>query len=135
MLFLNPAKLTLLSADYSNIESVAISRLAHHEVTEWSDAGPFAVFADVPECKVEIAITQRLDTGPDQSLLGPKPGEQGALELTTSPNASHAQRKKLIAQVVVRAVRYDLGAKPKRTISLVAISPDGAADPIVLTDP
>lgn len=134
MLFLNPSKLTLLSADYTNIESVSIDLLTHHEATEWSDAGPFAVFADVPECKVEIAITQRLDSGADQTLLGPKPGQQGTLDFTTSPNASQSQRMKLAAQVVVRAVRYDLAAKPKRTISLVALSPDGTTDPITLTD-
>lgn len=134
MLFLNPANLTLLSTTYSNIESVSIDRLAHKEITEYSDAGPFAVFADIPESKVEIAITQRLDTGPDQSLTGPKPGQQGTLELITSPNSSQAQRKKLTTQVVIRAVRYDLATKPKRTISLVAISPDGATDPITLTD-
>ncbi|MBL8876944.1 MAG: hypothetical protein JNM86_14195 [Phycisphaerae bacterium] len=138
MLFLNPTKLSLLSADYSNIESVSIDRLAHREVTEYSDAGPYAVFADIPESKVEIAITQRLDTGAmtinDQSLTGPKPGQQGTLELITSPNSSQAQRKKLTTQVVIRAVRYDLAAKPKRTISLVAISPDGATDPITLID-
>ncbi|MGH7244822.1 MAG: hypothetical protein ACREJD_15520 [Phycisphaerales bacterium] len=134
MLFLNPQSLSLLNVTYSNIESVSIDRLAHKEVTDYSDAGPFAVFADVPETKVEIQIVQRLDSGSDQSLSGPKPGQQGALELTTSPNASQAQRKKLTTQVVIRAVRYDLAAKSKRMISLVAISPDGATDPIVLTD-
>jgi len=134
MLFLNPPSLSLLSTTYSNIESVSIDRLAHRELTDYSDSGPYAVFADIPESKVEIAITQRLDSGNDQSLTGPKPGQQGTLELTTSPNASQAQRKKLTAQVVIRSVRYDLTAKPKRTISLVAISPDGAADPIVLVD-
>lgn len=134
MLFLNPTKLSLLSADYSNIESVSIDRLVHKEITDYSDTGPYAVFADIPESKVEISITQRLDTGPDQSLSGPKPGQHGTLELITSPNASQAQRKKLTAQVVIRSVRYDLAAKPKRTINLVALSPDGATDPITLTD-
>ena len=61
MLFLNPSRLSLLNTEYSNIESVAISRLPHKEIDEWGSEGPFAVFSDVPECKVEVTIVQRLD--------------------------------------------------------------------------
>lgn len=132
MLFLNPSQLSLLSTDLPDIDSVSIDRLAHREVVEWSDAGPFAVFADIPESKVEITITQRLER--EFSLAGPLPGEQGALEFIIAPNASHAHRQKVSAQVVVRSVRNDLAAKPKRIISLAALSPDGTTDPISFVD-
>lgn len=132
MLFLNPTQLSLLSIDLPDIDSVSIDRLAHREIFEWSDSGPFAIFADIPESKVEITITQRLER--ELSLSGPRPGEQGMLEFIISPNASHAHRQKFSAQVVVRSVRIDLATKPKRLISLAALSPDGATDPIAISD-
>lgn len=127
MLILNPPKLTLLGVRYEAIESVAIDRLAHREVIEWCDAGPHAVFADVPEIRTDISIVQRLDT---DTLDTPRPGDSGALEIMLRPNSSDAARRTLSAQVVVRSVRLSAGEKPKRTISLVALSPDGATDPL-----
>ncbi|MBX3388072.1 MAG: hypothetical protein KF691_01310 [Phycisphaeraceae bacterium] len=132
MLFLNPSQLSLLSIDLPDIDSVSIDRLAHREIVEWSDSGPFAIFADIPEVKVEITITQRLER--EFTLAGPKPGEQGTLEFIISPNASHAHRQKVSAQVVVRSIRNDLAAKPERIISLAALSPNGATDPITFSD-
>lgn len=135
MLILNPAKLSLLGLEYGSIESVKVNQLAHREVVEWSDAGPHAVFADIPECRVEIEISQRLESGTaDQSLDGPKPGQLGAFEVITSPNASQARRRKLSAQCVIKSVRNEAGPRAKRTITLIALSSDGSTDPITTTD-
>ncbi len=135
MLILNPPKLTLLAIDYSNIDSVKVDRLAHKETIEWSDSGPHAVFADIPETRVEISIVQRMEAPSDQAIDAPKPGQAGALEVITSPNASQARRKKLTAQVVIRSVRTEVSpTSARRTISLIAISPDGSTDPVGLID-
>lgn len=135
MLILNPAKLSLLGLEYGSIESVKVNRLAHREAVEWSDAGPHAVFADIPECRVEIEIMQHLESGgSDQSLDGPQPGQLGMLEVITSPNASQARRRKLSAQCAIKSIRNEAGRRAKRSIILIALSPDGSTDPITMSD-
>ena len=134
MLILNPASVMLAGVEYSNVESCAIDRAAHKEVVEWSDNGPYAVFADVPEQKVEIKFTQRLaSNAADQQLDRLRPGQSVSVEVVTSLNSSQAQRRRITATCVVRAVRnlVSVGKDPqaRRVIELIAIS-DGSSDPV-----
>jgi hypothetical protein len=69
MLILNPASVQIAGVEYTNVESCAIDRTPHKEVVEWSDNGAFAVFADVPEQKVEIKLTQRLEAAAADQVL------------------------------------------------------------------
>lgn len=138
MLILNPASVVLAGVEYSNVESCAIDRAAHKEVVEWNDSGPYAVFADVPEQKVEIKLTQRLaSNAADQQLDRLRPGQSVSVEVVTSLNSSHAQRRRITATCVVRAVRnvVSVGEDPqaRRVIELIAIS-DGSSDPVGQSD-
>jgi hypothetical protein len=138
MLILNPALVQIAGVEYTNVESCAIDRTPHKEVVEWSDNGAFAVFADVPEQKVEIKLTQRLETAAaDQVLDLLRPGQSVAIEIRTSLNSSHARRRKLTATCMVRAVRnlVSVGKDPqaRRVIELIAIS-DGSSDPVGQSD-
>lgn len=135
MLILNPTSVKIAGVEYTSVESCAIDRTAHKEVVEWSDNGSFAVFADVPEQKVEIKLTQRLESNAADQLLDLlRPGQSAAIEILTSLNSSHARRRKLTATCVVRAVRnlVSVGKDPqaRRVIELVAISSDGSTDPV-----
>jgi hypothetical protein len=135
MLILNPASVKIAGAEHTNVESCAIDRAAHKEVVEWSDNGAFAVFADVPEQRVEIKLTQRLESNAaDQQLDLLRPGQSVSLEMVTSLNSSQARRRKLTATGVVRAVRNVVGVgkdpQARRVIELIAISSDGSTDPV-----
>ena len=138
MLILNPASVKIAGVEYASVESCAIDRTPHKEVVEWSDNGAFVVFADVPEQKVEIKLTQRLETAAADQLLDLlRPGQSVAIEILTSLNSSQARRRKITATCVVRAVRdlvsvgKDLQAR--RVIELIAIS-DGSSDPVGQSD-
>lgn len=133
MLLLAPRLVRFGPATWDNIASVAIDRLAHRTIEDWSDAGPYPTLADVPEHQVRIVVQQELgrdDLGP------PIPGDQDTLTFFTAPTAADSSRKQLSATVVVLSVTHSLSLKrgALRTITLAAISPDGATDPITITD-
>jgi len=133
MLILNPAEVTFGAATWSDVTAVSIERRPHREVVEWSDVGPHAVMADVPEQRVDIAVVQTLSR---DDLGTPRPSEQAVLAVQVSPTASDVGRKKISATCVIVRVEHDVSGKrgATRTIRLVAISSDGAADPITVTD-
>ncbi len=132
MLLLNPRRVTFGSRRLDGIAAVAIDRTPHRSVEEWSDLGPYATLADVPEQRIRIVITQELaatDTDP------PIPGEQATIALYTGPGTADAARKKISAAAVILEVRHELSKRgATRTITLAAVSADGAADPITISD-
>lgn len=133
MLVLNPRVVKFGPAVWDGVLAVAIDRLANRRVIEWSDAGPHAVFADVPEQRIEVKVTQELAR---EDLAGPVPGQQGELVLHTSPTATDAARRKVSVQAVVVQVGHELSLKKGalRTIELVAVSATGSADPVVISE-
>ncbi len=133
MLLLNPTSVSFDAAAWPDATAIAIDRKAQRSVIHWTDFGPYAVFADVPEQAVAITITRQVLR---DDLAAPVPGQSGILEFFTSPTASDAARKRLTAVAVVAAVTHDLSRTKGalRTITLIAISPDGAADPITIED-
>ena len=133
MLLLNPRHVRFGSLTLEDVFAVAIDRSAHRAVEDWPDTGPYASFADVPEQKVRIRIEQELSAG---DLGPPAPGDRATLTLSASPTMCDASRRRLTADAVVLSVTYDLSLKrgAARTITLAALSPDGAADPITLSD-
>ncbi|MEX2218349.1 MAG: hypothetical protein WD749_06270 [Phycisphaerales bacterium] len=133
MLILNPRTVRFGQALWQGIAAVAIDRSPTRLVEEWSDGGPHAVLADVPEQRTRIVITQEIgsdDLGP------PIPGDQATLSLCASPTASDAARRRLTTTAVVLRVEHEVSLKAGaiRTITLAAISEDGATDPITVTD-
>lgn len=133
MLLLNPRLVTFNTVRWDDIALVAIDRAAGREVVEWSDLGPHVVLADVPEQRIEIRIIQEL-TRDDITI--PHPGDAGELVLHTSPASTDAGRKEISARAVILRVQHELSLKrgATRTITLIAISPDGADDPFSITD-
>jgi hypothetical protein len=112
---------------------LAISREATRRVIEWSDDGPHAVFADVAEGTVMIQVVMEIAEGDIEEI---KPGTQGILSAVTSPGASDAARRKLSARCVLMKSSHELSLKrgAVRTLEFVALSEDGAADPISVED-
>lgn len=133
MLVLNPRLVKFGAFVWEGVLSVVIDRLAHKQVVEWSDAGPHAVFVDVPEQRIEVRIAQELIR---EDLAGPVPGQQAELVLYTSPTSSEAARRKVSLQAVVVQVSHELSLKKGalRMIELVAVSATGASDPVSISD-
>jgi len=133
MLILNPRTVTCGAARWDSVQSVALDRIPHRIVESWTDTGPYAVFADIPEESLRITIVQELSP-PD--LGAPKPGDRATLSFYTSPTAGDTRRQRLSADAVVLRISHDLSIKgaPTRTILLAPVSADGTADPIAITD-
>lgn len=133
MLVLNPRVVKFGPAVWEGVLAVAVDRLANKRIIEWSDAGPHATFADVPEQRIEVKVTQELVR---EDLAGPVPGQQAELVLHTSPTASDAARRRVSLQAVVVQVSHELSLKKGavRVIELVAVSATGSADPVVISE-
>lgn len=133
MLVLNPRRVTFAGQTWSEVAAVVIDRQSKRTLTEWSDLGPHAVFADAPEQLVTVRVVQKATT---DDLHAPTPGDAGELSFAASPSGADSPRRRLRAQCVVTEVTHELSltAGAVRTLRLVALSPDGAADPIT-TEP
>ncbi len=133
MLLLNPRHVTFAGALWNDVAAVTIDRSARRTALEWSDLGPHAVLADVPEQQVTIRVVQHLARG---DIGAPRPSDEGELTFHTSPAGADSPRKRIAAHCVVLDVTHELSLKhgALRTITLVALSTDGAADPIT-TEP
>ncbi|MDX2148480.1 MAG: hypothetical protein SFZ23_13255 [Planctomycetota bacterium] len=129
MLVINPGRVQWGAIVLDNVTRVSVDRFARRSVVEWSDDGRFPTFADVPEQRVEINITQELTR---EELSGPKPGDSATLVVHTSPAASDAQRKKLTVNAVVLGVTHQVSANgfASRRMRLVAVAAEGSVDPV-----
>ncbi|MFN0131217.1 MAG: hypothetical protein ACKVW3_01590 [Phycisphaerales bacterium] len=133
MLILNPRQVTFGLIPWDGVTAVSIDRSAARTVEEWSDSGPYAVLADVPEQRTRIVVVQE----PSADDIGvPRPGEQATLTLHTSPAAADGGRRLVSATAVVLAVEHEVSLRKgaTRTITLAAISTSGSADPISISD-
>jgi len=133
MLILNPRHVTFASTTWPDVTAVAINRETTRLALDHTDHGPHPTFAEAPQQRTTIELTMDLPRG---DLNAPAPGDQGTLTLITSPSASDAQRRKLTCTAVVTKSHHDLSLKrgATRTITLVALSTNGATDPITITD-
>lgn len=135
MLILNPRQVTLGGTTLRDVLAISIEREARRLITDFTDLGPHVAFADVPEQIVRATITQELmDVSPD----GPKPGESLALSFISSPTGSDSGRTRWNATGVVTKCAHEIvsGGRSigaRRTIELVLISTNGAADPVAIT--
>jgi len=129
MLALRPQSVVLLGVALTDVDALAVDRRTTRHAEERTDLGPHVVFADAPEQRVSVTITRTLTRDEPTSL---RPGQQGELRFTTSPSDSDAKRRVFSATVVVLSVDHDLTARTgvRQRIHAVALSPDGAADPV-----
>lgn len=132
MLVLNPQSVSLLGKTVDRVRRVAVHRLGGRVLVEWDGRGPFPVFVDVPEQRVELELVADLEHG---SLDGPVPGETGTLRFFTSPTSGSGGRRKVEASVVVTAVHEEVepGGKAQRRVKMLAVSSGGATDPIAVS--
>ncbi len=133
MLLLNPRRVIFGNHEWDNVGAVAIDRATSRAVLEWSDSGPHPVLADSPEQKTTVTVTMDLQR---DDLASPRPGDTGVLALDTSPTGADLPRRRYTMTCVVTDVSHELSLRKGavRTIRLVALSPDGATDPISAID-
>ncbi len=130
MLTLTPAHVTFAGQVWPDVAAISVDRRATREVVEWSDAGPHVAFADCPEQRIDITVTMHL-TG-RAHFDAPRPGQGGDLAFFPAPGGSDGGRIRISTQAVVLGIAHDLAGKKGalRTIRLIAVSPNGALDPI-----
>ena len=133
MLVLNPQSVSLIGQTIERVRRIAVHRSAERLLVEWGDMGPYPVFADVPEQRVELELVADLERG---TLEGLVPGDEGTLEFFTSPTAGSGGRKKIEASVVLTDVRdgVEPGGSAQRRIKMEAVSASGTSDPIEISD-
>lgn len=133
MLLLHPAAVTLDGSPLPAVTAIAISRKAKSVLTDFTDNGPHPTFADVPERVTTITIT-RHPPEPDDASSALSLGDQVELVCSAkrAPDAPHAMR--ISASVVITAIESALttGKALVQTISAVAVSSSGAADPVTI---
>lgn len=131
MLVLNPDRVTFGVKEWERVILLAVDRVATRQVVEWTEAGPHVVFADTAEQKVLIKVVSEVVRG---EVGGPSPGEAATLTAVLAPTASDVGRRRITAEAVVTAVTHEVSVKKGavRTVELVAVSPDGATDPIAI---
>jgi hypothetical protein len=133
MLLLNPSTVRFGTTNLPNITAIAIDRTPRRRVEDWSDLGPYATIADVPEQRIRIHLTQELT---ESDAAPPTPGQQATLSFYTAPARADSARKKFTATAVILEVKHEISQKrgATRTIVLAAISEGGTTDPIAVTD-
>lgn len=132
MIILNPERVTFGARAWNNVSAVTVEREAKTLVAEIGDAGPHVVFADVPEQRCRITVVQELE---QTDLHTPTLGELDALKVTTNVSLGDRGRAALSASAVVIDVKVNVarGQGATRRITLLAVSGDGAADPLTTT--
>lgn len=132
MLILNPRLVTFGSTTFRDVLALSVDREAKRLALEWSDLGPHATFADVPEQAITAKLVQEITDGsPD----GPKPGDSATLSFVSSPTGADGARVRWQATAVVTSSTHEIVTSgrtigARRTVHFVLLSSTGAADPI-----
>lgn len=129
MIWLDPTRVTLAGAALEGVSSVSVDRKATRFVEEHSDFGPHIVFADAPERRVTVRVVRRVGADGAGTF---RPGDSGELAFEVGASASAAGGRRVSMQVVVQSIanRVDPKAGATQMIECVALSSDGAADPV-----
>ena len=145
MVVLRPDRVSLVGSALAGVTSVVVDRRAERFVEEWGDGGAHCVFADAAEVRVRITLVRAVGVDDDDAL---RPGMRGELVFETTSGATDAGRRVWRAEVVIVSVEHDVragavagagtlpgaGAGVRQRVVMAAISPDGAADPLVLEE-
>lgn len=132
MLWLNPRRVTIGTLTLDHVESVTLDRTGDKVIVEYGDAGPQVQFVDVPERRVTFRIVRVLVADEATPV---KPGDQAVLSFRTSPSASGAQVREISATVVITSLEHSVTIKrgAVQTITAIAVSANGIADPVTET--
>lgn len=135
MLIPHPTLVTFGDLRLDGVAAITIDRTASREILDFSDLGPHAAFADVPEMRTQIRITRRLERA---EFTSPLPGDQAELAFTAASGTHDADRRRIRATCVLIAARHEITEaatdriSARQTLVLMAVSADGAADPITI---
>jgi hypothetical protein len=132
MLWLHPKEVLLFGVALDGVSSVAVDRIAARTAEEHGDLGPHVVFVDAPEQRVIVKIRRCVDAVSAGVLSGIAVGAMGELSLRVAPLTSDRIARRITAMVVVRSVNHDFTERDGlvQSISMTAVSSDGATDPI-----
>jgi hypothetical protein len=133
MLVLNPPIAKFGPNVWNDVVAILVDRLTDRTVVERGDIGPHITLVDSPEQRVLIHITREIVR---DDLNTPKPSQLGELLFYTAPAASDSLRRRVRVNAVITAVTHDVGKLrgAVQSITLVAVSPDGIADPLIVED-
>lgn len=142
MLWLNPDLVTLTldgagSLALADVLAVAVDRRAERLAIEFTDLGPYAAFVDVPAARVALRVERAVLPGGAPLPTELVPGALCALGFRISPARSDVGGAVVsVARAVVVGVEHSLDFKRgmRQTVSLLALSEDGAIDPISIQD-
>ena len=129
MIWLDPTRVTFDGDALEGVRSICLDRRAERFVVEHSDTGPHAVFADAVERRVTVRMVRRVG---DEGGGTMRPGDKGVLSFRVGPSASEAGAREVSMQVVIQSIvnRIDPKMGATQTIEGLAISSDGASDPV-----
>lgn len=128
MLVLAPESVEFDGDPWSGVESIAIDRTASKEVVDVGDLGPHVVFADVPEQRVSVKVTRKIERSELESVA---PGDEGELRFRAGFGRTDAGWSDVTVGVVVTRVDHDFDRRGvRRVVTMVAVSPDGVTDPV-----
>jgi hypothetical protein len=128
MLTLNPVRVELGDRTLEEISLLTVERVAVEPLREWTDGGPYAVFADAPKVRTAITIRQRMPRDDADPI---RLGERSLLRWTRTLDATQAQATAWRASVVVMSVRFEhREGRVERVIEAEAVSDDPTIDPL-----
>lgn len=132
MFWLNPTEVVVLGVSLGGVSSVSVDRFATRTAEEHGDLGPHVVFVDAPEQRVTVKIRRRVNELNAGAVSGVEVGALGEVSFRVGAAMSDRGGRVVRAQVVVRGVDHALSERDGfiQTISMIAVSSDGAADPI-----
>lgn len=129
MIWLNPTNVSLDTVTLEEVRAVAVDQKHDKLIAEYTDNGPHPAFVDVPERRAVIKLRRRILGNENLPIAV---GDQRTFQMRTAPSGTSAPGVVLTASVVITAIGYKLerhdGAE--QTIDLIAVSSDGAADPV-----
>jgi len=132
MVIIKPTGVTFGVQAWGDVTSVVIDREAEEEGGEWTDAGPHVAFADVARQRVSVRVDRALTSPTD--VDSPRPGDLQTLGVQWSRGHSSAATSAMTARCVVVRVTHEVTGKgATRRVELVAVSSDGARDPVTIT--
>ncbi len=133
MIWLNPKDVSLGAVSLGEVRHVTVEEKAERFVVEFGDAGPHAQFVDAPERRVTVKLRRRVLGNENLALAV---GDALAFEMRTAPTGSDGPGVRVSAEVVISSIVYkvDRNDGAEQLIEAVALSTDGAAAPVTVSD-
>ncbi|MFN7374690.1 MAG: hypothetical protein ACK54T_09160 [bacterium] len=131
MLILEPDEVVCVGVRLSGVQSVSVNEEALEVVAEGGDGGPHLTFVDVPLRRVRVDIRQSV---PEGDAFAFSVGLEGALLVRWSAGGRGGAAGGINARGVVVSSQYtfDSGKGATRVVSVVCVSDDGSASPVVV---